>query len=95
MRGVGPASGPTPLVTVEHRALTVEAEHLELDAEQGEGLTGLYIFNLYHHTCMLQEGTDKMGRFRRVISEYGQVFQNGTKVGTKPPGAGRTGVRTV
>lgn len=65
--GVGATHTPTPLVPVRLLALTSEAEHLVLDAEALEGLTGLYIFNLVH-TLRVQGVWQDCKRIGKVLT---------------------------
>lgn len=60
--GVGTTGRTTPLVAVGLFAHTVESEHLVLDSEAGEGLTGLDIFNLVHISSM-RHGIAKVNSF--------------------------------
>lgn len=68
--GVGATSGTTPLVAVGLFAHTSESEHLVLDTEAGEGLTGLYVFNLVHISSM-RDGSEKVNRLN--VYTFGQL----------------------
>lgn len=69
MGGVEAALSATPLVAVSLLALTSKAKHLVLHTEAGEGLTGLYIFDLVHVLSMTHP-TDKIKGVSHILRHF-------------------------